>query len=92
MKLAVLFLGMVSLSLVLAQVGLSAQMASQTREFGQKAKVKEELLKSRENLKNQIDQIEKLSNLEQKAKALGFTNLGANLFFVNRRDSLAKAH
>lgn len=91
MKLAVLLLGMVSLGLVLAQVGFSAKMASQTGQTEQKELVKLRLNLEIGQLKIEVDKISDLSSLEQKAKTLGFIDGSGSLFYVNRFDSLAKA-
>lgn len=91
MKLAVLFLGIVFLGLVLAQVGFSAAVASQTGQTEQKQLVKSKLNLEIGQLKIEVDKISDLSGLEQKAKTLGFVDGSESLFYIQRFDSLAKA-
>lgn len=90
-KLAVLLLGIVSLGLVLAQVGLSAKVASQTGQTEQKQLVKSKLITEIGQLKMELDKVSDLASLEQRAKTLGFVDGSGSLFYINRFDSLAKA-
>lgn len=87
----ILFLGVLAFGLVLAQVGFSAKVASQTGQTEQKELVKSKLTLEIGQLKIEVDKISDLSSLEQRAKALGFIDGSSLLFYTNRFDSLAKA-
>lgn len=87
----VLFLGVLAFGLVLAQVGFSAKVASQTGQTEQRELVKSKLNLEIGQLKIELDKISDLSSLEQKAKTLGFVDGSGSVFYISRFGSLAKA-
>lgn len=87
----VLSFGVLAFGLVLAVVGFSATVASQTGQTEQKQLIKSKLVLEIGQLKTELDKISDLSGLEQRAKSLGFVDGSGSLFYTNRFDSLAKA-
>lgn len=89
-RIILLFLVVLIAGLLAGQVILSGWLVAQSENLAGEALVKERLVKENQSLKNKIDEIDGLSNLEEKAKSLGFISAGDNLFYLPQRSSLAK--